>query len=300
MNLKHAQYIKKVYEEGSITAAARKMYVSQPYISQVIKNVEKDYKIKIFESSMNPPKLTFAGEQYLKAAFKISKEEENLARIFDDINKETVGRLKIGISLQRGMQLLPEVLKLFSQAYPGVKIVLSEKGSKYLEDLVELGEVDFAFVTTTPSNNNLVYDLIETETFDLIAGLKNPLLKKYKSGESISLKCAAGESFVSLKEGHNIRFIQNRLFAHYDISPKIFLETDSVEAAMRISAICNCCMLCPHVFLEHTQGLANKLAYFPLKDLNVTRNFYACFQKGQFLPVYTRYFIDLVKQICNN
>ena len=59
MNLKHAQYIKKVYEEGSITAAARKMYVSQPYISQVIKNVEKDYKIKIFLDSTLSPFLLF-------------------------------------------------------------------------------------------------------------------------------------------------------------------------------------------------------------------------------------------------
>ena len=65
MNPKHAQYMLTVYQEGSITNAAKKLYVSQPSLSQMIKLVESNLGAPIFNRSTDPLTLTYAGEKYI-------------------------------------------------------------------------------------------------------------------------------------------------------------------------------------------------------------------------------------------
>lgn len=67
MNLKHAQYMLTVLQEGSITSAAKKLYVSQPSLSQMIKLVETNLGTPIFNRSTEPLTLTYAGEKYMEA-----------------------------------------------------------------------------------------------------------------------------------------------------------------------------------------------------------------------------------------
>lgn len=68
MNLKHAQYIMTILQEGSITAAARKLFISQPSLSQVVKLAETNLGAALFNRSTDPITLTPAGEKYVAAA----------------------------------------------------------------------------------------------------------------------------------------------------------------------------------------------------------------------------------------
>lgn len=71
MNEKHIQYVLTVMREGSITAASKKLYVSQPSLSQTIKLIERDLGAEIFNRRTMPISLTLAGEKYVKAAREI-------------------------------------------------------------------------------------------------------------------------------------------------------------------------------------------------------------------------------------
>ena len=66
MNIRHAQYIATIHECGSISAAAKKLYVSQPALSQMIQSIEKEIGTKIFDRSTTPISLTYAGENTWK------------------------------------------------------------------------------------------------------------------------------------------------------------------------------------------------------------------------------------------
>ena len=63
MNIKHAQYMLTVLKEGSITAAAKKLYISQPSLSQMIKLVDNTLGTPIFNRTTEPITLTYAGEK---------------------------------------------------------------------------------------------------------------------------------------------------------------------------------------------------------------------------------------------
>ena len=68
MNLKQAQYIKTIAECGSVTAAAKKLFVSQPSLSQMLRQVEQEIGLPLFDRSVSPLRPTYAGEKYLHAA----------------------------------------------------------------------------------------------------------------------------------------------------------------------------------------------------------------------------------------
>ena len=63
MNLKQAQYVKTIAECGSITAAAKKLFVSQPSLSQMLRQLEQETELPIFDRSTTPLRLTYAGEK---------------------------------------------------------------------------------------------------------------------------------------------------------------------------------------------------------------------------------------------
>ncbi|MCF2556628.1 LysR family transcriptional regulator [Fournierella massiliensis] len=58
MNLKRAQYMKTIAECGSITAAAKKLFISQPSLSQMLRQLEKEIGTPIFDRSISPLRLT--------------------------------------------------------------------------------------------------------------------------------------------------------------------------------------------------------------------------------------------------
>ena len=101
MNLKQALYVKTIAETGSLTAAAKQLYISQPSLSQMLRTVEAESGIALFDRSMQPLRLTYAGEKYLEAAESMLLTEERLQKQFREIRNEQAGRLRIGISVSR-------------------------------------------------------------------------------------------------------------------------------------------------------------------------------------------------------
>ena len=95
MNLKQAQYVKTIAECGSITAAAKKLFVSQPSLSQMLRQIEQEIGLPIFDRSTSPLRLTYAGEKYLYAAERILAANSELESQLKEIKQEHAGRLRL-------------------------------------------------------------------------------------------------------------------------------------------------------------------------------------------------------------
>ena len=295
LNLKQANYILTIVQEGSISAAARKLYISQPSLSQMLHQVEQEYGVALFDRSVSPMRLTFAGERYLEAARQIVTANERMENELREIRQENSGLLRLGISVQRGMQVLPAALPWFEMQYPRVTVQLSEGGSAYLEELVEQGQVDLALAAIESASPRLSYTLIEKETIGIIAGKGSSLYTAIPNGTPVSLGAARGDSFVSLKKGHSIRIVQDRLFRESGLNPHILLETDSLEIAKLVALKSGACLLCSDIFIDesvHRYG-----AFYPLSDYENHRHFYACSRKGERLPRYAEGFIQIVTKL---
>ena len=294
MNIKHAQYMLTVLKEGSITAAAKKLYISQPSLSQMIKLVENTLGTPIFNRSTNPITLTYAGEKYIEAAKKILTINDNLIKEIEEINHEEHGTIKLGIPVQRAMQVMPYVLPRFYAKYPHVKVDVRESGSANTEAAVLDGNVDLACLTTYPKHEELNYILIEEEELVLLTSRNSQLAKRIPSGTPISITEAKNEKFISSKVGHSVRDTQDRLFVTYDIQPEILMETSSIEVGKRTAIACDAVMICPINYIEMTPELHPGCCVYPIQGIEQRRSFYVCHRKELYLTKYMRDFIEIL------
>lgn len=296
MNLKHIQYVLTVLREGNITAAAKKLYVSQPALSQTIKQAEMLLGAPIFDRTTDPISLTYVGQKYVEAAKQVMMIDSNLHAIVEDTKTETHGRIRLGISIQRGMQLLPLVIPPFVQRYPYVKMDLVEHGSDTLEKLTQEGQCDIALITTSKKPNNLEYVLIENEQLVLMAARTTQLAKRFKHGEAIDINDCKDEKFVSLRVGHSVRKIQDRLFDRHQFTPNILFETNSLEAAKQVAARANALMICPYVYIANSPELLYRVQCHPINNNDYERHFYFAYRKGLYITHYMEDFLQIVRE----
>lgn len=297
MNEKHMQYVLTVLKEGSFTNAAKKLYVSQPSLSQIIKTAESNLGAPIFDRSTDPITLTPAGQLYVEAARQVTTISTNLRKQVEELSKEEFGTIRLGISVQRGMELLPELYPRFKKRFPHVGLELHEQGSATMEKSVLEGEVGIALLTTFPRHEELVYDLIQEEKLVLIVNRECELAKRIAPGTPIDILEARDETFISSQSGHSVRTIQDSLFITRDMKPKIDLVTISIEVGKHVVAASPVVMACPDSYVETDNSPDS--AYFSYSILGVEnpRHFYACYRKDMYLTKYMKGFLEILHEI---
>lgn len=295
LNLKYAPAIMAIVQEGSITAASKKLFVSQPALSQTIRQVEEELGAPIFTRDTRHIELTYVGKLYIESVRQIQMIDQNLHARVSESKDEVFGTFRLGISVQRGLQLLPMVIPDFISMYPHVKIQLREEGSGMLERRVLEGQCDLALVTTASKRDQLNYALIENEQLMLVAAKTTQLSERFPDGMPINVAEAKNEKFVSMSEGHSVRTIQDKLFEKYGLSPQILLETHNMEAAKRIAARADAVFLVPSAYVSDTMVDRDRMNIYPILNKEFAHHFFVCYRKGRHL---TRYETDLVGLVC--
>ena len=298
MNMKQALYFKTIAQYGTITAAAKQLYISQPSLSQTLRQIEDEVGTPLFDRSTSPFHLTYAGERYLKAVEAMLDIETRLKEEIESIRRDDGGRLRLGISVTRAMQVLPDVIPIFTKSYPNVTIELTEAASASLEGLLQKGQIDLALAALEANEANIAYELIEKESIGILAGKDSHLAQLVPSGTPISLEMVEKEAFVSLDTSHSSRIIQDRLFRRYNIRPKILLETSSLEVARRVALKSGACMVLPDVYADEFVFNSGG-AFYPLKDYENHRHFYACYRNDENTKKYIRDFVSITTSVLN-
>lgn len=298
MNMKQALYFKTIAQYGTITAAAKQLYISQPSLSQTLRQIEDEVGTPLFDRSTSPFHLTYAGERYLKAVEAMLDIETRLKEEIESIRRDDGGRLRLGISVTRAMQVLPDVIPIFTKAYPNVTIELTEAASASLEGLLQKGQIDLALAALEANEANIAYELIEKESIGILAGKGSQLAQLVPSGTPISLEMVEKEAFVSLDTSHSSRIIQDRLFRRYNIRPKILLETSSLEVARRVALKSGACMVLPDVYADEFVFNSGG-AFYPLKDYENHRHFYACYRNDENTKKHIRDFVSITTSVLN-
>lgn len=109
-----------VAEELNITKAAQRLHIAQQTLSYKILSLEKEYGISFFDRKNNL-RLTAAGHRFYEFALQIRDSEEAMNEDLQNISSNHLGFLKIGVAMAK-MGLLSEILNVFHEAYPMIKL----------------------------------------------------------------------------------------------------------------------------------------------------------------------------------
>jgi len=306
LNFKNIHYVLTVAEEKSFSQAAKKLFVSQPWLSQLINNIEDEIGTKIFDRSTIPLTLTYAGERYIDAISEILDIEKKLKRELEDITENRSGKLTIGISSLMGSFILPSVFPLFKQEFPNIILKLIEGKQDELEALTLKGGVDLALIYQTVPNSELNCINVHDSKIMLAAPINHKISKsidlKTNVGLVIDLNNIKDEPFVLLTQNMGLRKITDKIFRAYDITPNIIFETESIEIAHKFVSEGIAFTMVVENFTKFLPN-KNKVDYFYFSK-NPDPYFYTiCHRKNMYLSKPILRFMELVQQsisICFN
>ena len=237
MSFKKLKYIITIAECRSISKAACELFISQPSLSSILSNMEKDLGVSLFDRSTNPISLTYAGEKYVETAKKILSLESNLKKELIDISTMKKGKITIGIPSVRGTHVLPLILPKFKKEYPGIDIHVIEGDSNYLEECLLSGKVDLVLTSLPSTDKRITCELLYEEKI-MLACKKGYLNSQHLldiNSNIVNLNSLKDVDFILTKKNHRIRKLTEYLFDLFNFKPKIILETSNTATAFRLA-----------------------------------------------------------------
>ncbi|MEI3427663.1 MAG: substrate-binding domain-containing protein [Christensenellales bacterium] len=164
---------------------------------------------------------------------------------------------------------MPLVIPEFTQKYPYVRIELPSARQRPAEVLIE-GVCDLALITTSPKRRELHYELLVNEEIVLMADQNTNIAQRLPDGTTIDIAEAENEAFVMLRHGHSVRSIQEHLFQLRGFTPKVLLESNSLELAKRVAANARAVMLCPYVYIAQSPEARARVRCYPIRAWNTS------------------------------
>jgi DNA-binding transcriptional LysR family regulator len=132
-------------QTGNISRGAERLRLSQPTVSQLVRSLERDLDVGLFERHGPRIELTPAGGALLDRALPLVEGIDQLPDTFQaQLGSVTAGRLDIAAGESTILYVLPETVKRFSDTYPQVNLHLHNVTGRDGMDLLRAGEVDFA------------------------------------------------------------------------------------------------------------------------------------------------------------
>jgi len=143
MDIRTLRYFVEVVRQQSFTRAAERLFVTQPTISKMLKNLEDELNCTLLIRDGRKLLLTDTGRVVYERGIAILAEFRQLETELGDINHLNKGILRLGIPPMVGM-LMAGPINLFSQRYPGVELKIAEFGGLTVQQAVSNGELDVA------------------------------------------------------------------------------------------------------------------------------------------------------------
>ena len=235
MDTRRMRYILAIVEnDGNISRAAEKMSVTQPALSQILKKVEVEHGVQLFDRSKNPMTLTNAGHVYLSAARRIKEIGDSMQREFDDERNLETGELHIGTTPFRATYVLPRLLAKFHRKYPGVNMVLHQALNNELLRMMEESVTDITLCSFQGLNihpRGLAMRELYHDELTLFMHRDHPLA----SLEAIEdLGPLRGELIITSVKGDPARVAIDKYFDERNFVPDRVVETSNAEFSLRI------------------------------------------------------------------
>lgn len=149
MTLQQLKYLVAIADSGlNITAAAERLYTSQPGISKQLKLLEQELGVQLFtRKGKSLSAITPAGRDVIARARRIMREAENIRNLASDLSGEQEGTLSIATTHTQARHVLPQIIKEFRDRYPKINLELHQGTSEQIAELVAANRVDFAIAT---------------------------------------------------------------------------------------------------------------------------------------------------------
>lgn len=249
MNLQQLEYIVAVDTHRHFVKAAESCFVTQATLSMMIKKLEEELGVKIFDRSKVPVIPTDVGRTIIDQARIVLKEAQQLEQLVQQQKGQLSGDLRIAIIPTLAPYLLPLFLPRFLAQYPQVKLHISEMNTELIIQQLESQQLDAAILATPLKRSTLNEQPLFYEQFVVYASPGSKLMKKkYLLASDIDVN-----KLWLLEEGHCLR---NQILNLCELKKQehngfqLEYEAGSIETLKKLVAINEGSTIIPELALQ--------------------------------------------------
>lgn len=289
MTIRHLKIFISVVDYKTMSNAAKKLFISQPSVSQAIREIEEYYNIMLFERLSQRLYLTKDGENLLKYSRYIVSTFDNMEKEFK--NKHSNVYIRIGGSLTFGTYILPTIMEQFEKKYNTIESKIIVDNTKIIEEKLLTNEIDIGIVEGETQNNDIIKIPILVDKLVVVCSTNHELVNK----ENVTLKDLYGKSMIAREDGSKERSQFQKFLNQNNIKVDCKWNCTSVETIKNA--------------LKKGQGFAvlsimavkdeierNELKVIKVEDMeNLSRDLCLIYHKNKFLNEEINYFIQLCK-----
>ena len=176
MELRQLRYFLAVAEEMNISAAARRMHMTQPALSRHIRGLEEDLGLTLIKRGARSISLTREGEVVAREGKKVLRSvEASLERMRLEIDGST---LRVGFAPSLAKGFLGLALDRFAQIHPEVRIELLDRTSVEMEAGIVDGSLDVMVSARNEEAEGVRWEVLEKDDWRVVLSRRHPLAKK--------------------------------------------------------------------------------------------------------------------------
>lgn len=194
MDIHELKYFVQVAEEASYSAAAAKLYISQPALSKVIQKAENEIGYKLFYTDQRQQKLTDTGKKLYEKAVQVIAEYDDIGMFMQKGETGFEGQVYLGFPDVAGTCYFCELIAEFTKCYPNIKLHIREGGAQKIMANVESGILDVGCAVMPVPEDRFDWWPFVRDISHLVVSTRHPLAQK----QSITLPELKDESFVLL------------------------------------------------------------------------------------------------------
>jgi len=290
MDVRQAQCFVALIEEGSFTRAAERVHATQPGISVLIGNLEREFGVKLVERHARGIRPTHAGERLYRRSLDILRAVEEAKSEMAELKGSLVGEVSFGLPPTFCMGLATGLLARFTTDHPHVDLRLVEAYSADLVQAVSTQRLEFAVATSTPTERGLELSLLHRDHFVLLT----PGEPGGGFGEPTALRDLKSLRLVMPSRQQTLGALIHRLLQVHGLTDVRVLEVDGLLTTIDMVRRAGWSALMPTIALgeDITTG---PFRVVPLTDVTADFEYYLVHSAAIPLSAAARVLIDYMR-----
>lgn len=278
-----------VCRTGSMTAAAEELYMTQPAVSQTIRDLEEHYETKLFDRFPRKLVITESGRILRRSAERLLNNLEEMEITLRDCDKE--GPVRIGVNLSVGNALLMKYLRKFREQHPDSEVqVFCTRGS-LLEQKLNDHELDFLMMEKPAHENDYSMDPFYSDRITIVVRPDDPLLAR----EDLTLADLAGHPFLLREKGAGVREQFDHICMSKGLTINPHWESSSTTVLVNAVLAGEGIAVLPYLMIREriAEGSLRELT---VKDVNLSRTLYLIRHPNKYLSEAARDLMEIILQ----
>ena len=234
MDLKLADDVRIIVEEGSVSDAAKRLNISQPALSARMKKLEEAYGICLFKSNKRPATLTGEGKLFLEYAAQVRDMDRQFRRILAENEQQLSGGLAIGGTHLFTGRFLPPAVKAFNRRYPEVSITIVNEKVPELTAMAAKEKLDLFITSTGKKAQGIVYEPLFRVKMYFCVPREYSVNHEFETS-GFDLEKLEGYPFILLGESQYMGAVMRKLLRRHGVNPQQVIYTDQANTAYDLS-----------------------------------------------------------------